>query len=80
VPRDDPRAISRRTIGWLAVGLSVGAVVTADVATWLIARQEGGTLALLDYLFTTFGPFVPGEMVFAALAAWWGASSGPVQG
>jgi hypothetical protein len=80
VPRDDPRTIPRRTIAWLAVGLSLGAVVTADVATWLIARQEGGTLALLDYLLTTFGPFVPGEMVFAAVAAWWGASSGPVQG
>ncbi len=80
VPRDDPRAIPRRTIGWLAVGLSVGAVLVGDLGTWLIGRQEGGTLELLDYLFTTFGPFVPGEMVFAALAAWWGASSGPVQG
>ena len=80
VPRDDPRAIPRRTIVWLAIGLSIGALVVADVATWLIARREGGTLELLDYLLTAFGPFVPGEVAFAAIAAWWGASSGPVQG
>lgn len=80
VPPDDPRAVPRRRVEWLAIGLSIAAVVIADIATWLIARQEGGTLGLLDYLLTTFGPFVPGEAVLAALGAWWGASSGPVQG
>ena len=49
------------------------------VATGSYARGEGGTLGLVDYLLTTFGPFVPGEAVIAALAAWWGANAGPVQ-
>jgi hypothetical protein len=33
----------------------------------------------VDYLFETFGPFVPAEALLAALAAWWGAGIGPVQ-
>jgi hypothetical protein len=80
VPPADPRAVPRRTVEWLAIGLAIAAIVIADVATWLIGRQEGGTLGLLDYLLTTFGPFIPGEAVLAALGAWWGASAGPVQG
>jgi hypothetical protein len=80
VPAADPRAVPRRTVERLAIGLAIAAIVIADVATWLIGRQEGGTLGLLDYLLTTFGPFVPGEVVLAVLGAWWGASSGPVQG
>ena len=59
--------------------MAIGAVVVADIATWLYALREGGTLGLLDYLLTTFGPFVPGELVVAALGALWGASSGPVK-
>lgn len=71
--------LTRRAAAWLAIGLAAGAVVVAWVATWLYARQEGGTLGLLDYLLQTFGPFVPGELVVAALGAAWGASSGPVR-
>ena len=80
VPVADARPVSRRLVTWLAIGLAVGAVLVADVVTWLYARQEGGTLGLLDYLLTTFGPFVPGEAIFAALGAAWGANAGPVQG
>jgi hypothetical protein len=72
-------ALTRGTVLWLAIGIAVGAVVVADVATWLNARGEGGTLGLLDYLLETFGLFVPGELLLAALGAVWGASSGPVQ-
>ena len=79
VPPGDPRAVARRTVVWTAIALAISAVVVAGVATWLYARQEGGTLGLVDYLFTTFGPFVPGELLIAAIAAWWGASAGPVQ-
>lgn len=79
VPRDDVRPVTRHAIAWLAVALALGAIVVAGVATWLFAREEGGTLGLLDYLWTTFGPFIPGEAAIAAVAAAWGANAGPVQ-
>jgi hypothetical protein len=72
-------AASRRAVTWLSIGLSVAAVVAAGVGTWLIAVREGGTLGPLDYLLTTFGPFVPGELLVVAVAAWWGAGAGPVE-
>jgi hypothetical protein len=76
---DAPPALSRRSITWLAVAVALAAVVGADVATWLIARGEGGTLGLVDYLLTTFELVIPTELVVAALAAAWGAAAGPVQ-
>ena len=79
VAESGPPGLTRRTAAWLAIGLAAGAVVAAWVATWLYARQEGGTLGLLDYLLQAFGPFVPGELLVAALGAAWGASSGPVR-
>ena len=79
VPRDGARPVARRTLGWLAIGLAIGAVVVAAVATWLIAQREGGVLGIVDYLSETFGPFIPGEAVIAAVAAAWGANAGPVQ-
>jgi hypothetical protein len=71
--------VPRRRVALMAVGLSIAAVAIAAVATWLYARSEGGALGLIDYLFEAFGPFVPAEAVFASVAAWWGASVGPVQ-
>jgi hypothetical protein len=79
-PRDDARPVSRRTVVRIAVVVALAAVVLADIATWLVALEEGGVLGPLDYLWTTFGPFVPAELVIAAVTAWWGASTGPVQG
>lgn len=79
VPRDGARPVARRTLSCLAVGLAIGAVAVAAVATWLIAQREGGVLGLVDYLIETFGPFIPGEAVVAAIAAAWGANAGPVQ-
>jgi len=72
-------AVDRRTVGRLAIALAVVAVVVADVFTWLYARNEGGTLGLFDYLWTAFGPFVPGVALVAAVGAAWGANAGPVQ-
>jgi hypothetical protein len=72
-------ALTRRAAMWLAIGIAAGAVVVADVATWLNALGEGGTLGLLDYLWETFGLFVPGELLAAALGAVWGTSAGPAQ-
>jgi hypothetical protein len=71
-------AASHRAVSWLAIGLSAAAVVAAALGTWLIAVQEGGTLGPIEYLLTTFGPFVPGELVVAAVTAWWGVGAGPV--
>ena len=72
-------ALARGTVTWLAIGIAAGAVIAALVATWLNARAEGGTLGLVDYLWQTFGLFVPGELFMAAVGAVWGASAGPVQ-
>lgn len=80
VPTDDRApALTRGAVTWLAIGTAVGAVVVADLATWLNARGEGGSLGLLDYLWETFGLFVPGELLIATIGAAWGASAGPVQ-
>ena len=78
VPVGTPRR-SRAAGSWLAVGLSLAAVAVAAVITWVYARAEGGTLGFIDYQLATFGPFVPAEAMIAAVTAWWGASSGPVQ-
>lgn len=80
VPTDERApALTRGAVTWLAIGIAAAAVVVADVATWLNARGEGGTLGLLDYLWATFGLFVPGELFAAALGAVWGVSAGLVR-
>ena len=79
LPLDAAAPVSRRAVTWLSIGLVVAAIVAADLATWVIALGEGGVLGPLDYLWATFGPFVPGELVVGALGAAWGATSGPVQ-
>ena len=79
VPGERAAPVARATLAWIAVGLSIAAVAVAALATWVYARGEGGTLDLVAYLLETFGPFVPAEAVIASLAAWWGATTGPVQ-
>ena len=79
VPLGVASPVARRTVVWMAIGLSLVAVLGSAVATWAYARGEGGTLGLVDYLLTTFGPFVPAEALLAAVTAWWGANIGPVQ-
>jgi MFS family permease len=58
---------------WSAVGLAVLGVGLGQVGLWLLARQEGGVLGIVDYLAETFGFLVPLELVAAAVAAWWRA-------
>jgi hypothetical protein len=70
----------RRTRRGLAVGLATGAVAVAALGIWLIARAEGGTLGLFDFLWATGGLLVPAEAIVAALAAAWGESAGPIRG
>ena len=79
VPLDAAAPTPRRTVIRIAIALSLGAVVLGDLGLWLFARSEGGVLGPFDYLWTTFGPFVPGVALVAALTAWWGAGAGPVQ-
>jgi hypothetical protein len=73
------RPVTRAAVVRVAIAIALLAVVAAYVAIWLYARSEGGTLDLLDYLWTTFGPFVPGVAVIAVVTAAWGATAGPVQ-
>ena len=73
------RPASRASVSRLAIALTLLGVVAAFLGIWLYARSEGGTLDLLDYLWTAFGPFVPGVAVVSVVTAAWGASAGPVQ-
>jgi hypothetical protein len=63
--RRSPRAI------WASIALACGGVALGQLGLWLVARQEGGVLGLVDYLAETFGFLVPLEFLGAAAAAWW---------
>ena len=56
---------------WLAPSLAVLGVALGQFGLWLVARQEGGTLGLIDYLAETFGFLVPLQLAIAAVVAWW---------
>jgi hypothetical protein len=73
-------ALARRQVRYLAMALSIAAVLAGAVATWLNALGEGGTLGFLDYQLQTFGVYLPGEVVLAAITAAWGAGAGPIEG
>ncbi len=55
----------------LAVSLAVASVVLGQVGLWLLARLEGGTLGIIDYLGEVFGILVPAQALVAAAVAWW---------
>ena len=57
----------------IALLLTIGWFVVAQLAVWLYARAEGGNLDMLDYLGQTFGPLVPLQLIVAVLVAWWSA-------
>jgi hypothetical protein len=58
---------------WLAAALAAVGVALGQLGLWLVARQEGGTLGLIDYLWEVFGILVPSQLVLAILVAWWRA-------
>jgi hypothetical protein len=61
------RGIRRSITAVIAlVGVTLG-----QVGLWLIAREEGGTLGVIDYLAEVFGFLVPVELALAAMIAWW---------
>ena len=57
----------------LAAVIALLGVALGQVGLWLIAREEGGTLAIGDYLAEVFGLLVPAELAIAAVVAWWRA-------
>jgi hypothetical protein len=54
-----------------SIALAVGGVALGQLGLWLLARQEGGVLGVVDYLSETFGCLVPLQFLAAAGAAWW---------
>jgi hypothetical protein len=64
-------AIPHSTVRALAVFLTVTGVVLGQVGLWLLGREEGGVLSLLDYLAEVFGFLVPLQLGIAGLVAWW---------
>jgi hypothetical protein len=62
---------SRTRRRWTATGIALAGVALGQLGLWLIARQEGGTLGLLDYLAEVFGVLVPLELALASGIAWW---------
>lgn len=68
-PADGARV--RRQV--LAAALAAVGVALGQLGLWLVARQEGGTLGLVEYLREVFGILVPLQLVIAILVAWWRA-------
>ena len=64
------RAVRRQA---LAAGLAAVGVALGQLGLWLVARQEGGTLGLVEYLGEVFGILVPLQLVIAVVVAWWRA-------
>jgi hypothetical protein len=55
----------------LATGLAAVGVALGQLGLWLVARQEGGTLGLVEYLREVFGILVPLQLLIAVVVAWW---------
>jgi hypothetical protein len=65
-PGDGPR-VQRKV---LAAALAAVGVALGQLGLWLIARQEGGTLGLVEYLGEVFGILVPLQLAIAVAVAW----------
>jgi hypothetical protein len=72
-------AMSRGAASRLAIGLALGMVVLAGLATWVLGRTEGGVMDPVTYLWTVFGFGIPAQALLAVLAAAWGAANGPIR-
>jgi hypothetical protein len=57
----------------IAAGLAAVGVALGQLGLWLVARQEGGTLGLVEYLWEVFGILVPLQLLIAVVVAWWRA-------
>ncbi len=54
----------------VSVALAIGAIALGQLGLWLYARNEGGVLAPLDYLWEVFGFLVPLQFAVAAVVGW----------
>ena len=72
-------ALDRARASRIAIAIALAMVVLAGIATWLLARSEGGVMDPVGYLWTTFGFGIPAQAIVAVLAAAWGAASGPIR-
>jgi hypothetical protein len=57
----------------LVLALVAAGFVLGQLGLWAYGRAEGGVLAPLDYLLTTFGIVVPLQLVIALAVGWWSA-------
>ena len=64
-------AVPRQTVRRVAIVLAVTGVALGQVGLWLLGREEGGVLSLVDYLAEVFGFLVPLQLAIAAVIAWW---------
>lgn len=55
------------------LALVVAGFVLSQIGIWAYGRAEGGVMAPIDYLVTTFGVVVPFQLVIALAVAWWTA-------
>ena len=69
-----PTATERGRRRWTAAAMALAGITLGQVGLWLIARGEGGTLGVVDYLAETFGVLVPAELLISAVVAWWRAA------
>jgi hypothetical protein len=65
--------LAPRTRVALAPTLAVAGIALGQVGLWLLGREEGGVLPLVEYLAETFGILVPIELAIAGFTAWWRA-------
>ncbi len=78
-PVSTAAALTRQAASRLAMGIAVGMILLAGLAVWILARNEGGVMDPIGYLWTTFGFGIPAQGVVALIAAAWGAANGPVR-
>jgi hypothetical protein len=57
----------------LVLALVAAGFVLGQLGLWAYGRAEGGVLAPVDYLITTFGIVVPLQLAIALAVAWWTA-------
>lgn len=54
----------------VAIVVALAGIGLGQVGLWLLGREEGGVLSLVDYLGEVFGVLVPLQLAAAAVAAW----------